>query len=133
MVGNAVPIGLVGAIASLILYGVYSNRGVPKGAAATNVTSVSGLGLATNSVTVHQHAHMSARTIAIIAIGGIWLVPPLGFVTLVLAIGALRRTRETGEPGKGWAIGAIIVSSIGVVFSVCVLLLIWILSQIEWA
>jgi hypothetical protein len=44
----------------------------------------------------------------IVAMAGAFIAVPLSVVALVYAIVALRRTFATGEPGRGWAIFAIV-------------------------
>jgi len=147
MVGDAILAGLLGFTTGLVLNGVYSDRHGPEGTVATSAALYPRTNLTAHPAAVQKPARIPPRTVAILAFVCVVLGPTLsrfGFagalagMSLFLfgcffAIDALRSTRATGEPGRGWAVSAIIVISIMLVFTVCLLLLIWGMSQLEWA
>jgi hypothetical protein len=147
VVGRAILVGLLGVTASLVVYGICAGNRGSRDAVATNATFVPGRTRAADPAADGRRARMSGRQMAILALAGALLGPPLSWVALVgalvgiplslaaypLAIVALRRIRATGEAGRGWAISAIAVSSVWLVLVACVLLMMWLLSQVQWA
>lgn len=130
--GQAQLVGLLGVTASLAVLGIYSGARGSEGAVATNSAFVSGPALAADPTAARQRARAPSQRMAIMGFVGAWLLPLLAIVTFVFAIVTLRRMRATGEAGRGWAIAAIVVSSVWLVVTLWILFLAWLLSQVKW-
>lgn len=135
LIGNAIVFGFLGIAASIVVYGIYTDSRRPQGAVSTNAPA---------AAEAWESPQGWARTVAILALGAALLGPLLAwasfslfvlglllsFVAIVVAMVALRRTRATGEAGRGWAISAIVVASSTLVQTAFFLLLNWLLSPL---
>jgi hypothetical protein len=136
MAGRAILLGVLGVIASLVVYDIYARDRRRAYALAADSAFASEPYAAANPTWLPPRKRTPARTIAIraflVALVGpivsagvfappslgppVWLAAmagaviavPLTVIALVYAIVALRRTLAAGEPGRGWAISAIV-------------------------